>query len=112
MINELSQLPVNERRSRIDKLEQQLQVQDKNVGFIEKDLLKKAILKKGLEIAGKRLAALKVEEKPVEKEEQLVLSNSEEPEAEKHVTFVQETTEKVGFFLKKKYSYKLVFLVA
>ncbi|EFP12235.1 CRE-DYS-1 protein [Caenorhabditis remanei] len=79
VINELSQLPVAERLSRIDKLEQQLQVQEKNVGFVEKDLLKKAILKKGLEIAGKRLAALKIEEKLVE-----------EVEAERHVKFTEE----------------------
>ncbi|EGT31852.1 hypothetical protein CAEBREN_07673 [Caenorhabditis brenneri] len=84
VINELSQLPVSERISRIDKLEQQLQVQDKNVGFIEKDLLKKAILKKGLEIAGKRLAALKIEEKSAGSVEKV-----EEPEAEKRVTFTE-----------------------
>ncbi|CAD6184635.1 unnamed protein product [Caenorhabditis auriculariae] len=59
VISELALLPVEERKSRIDKLEQQLQVQAKNVSFIEKDLVKKAILKKGLDIAAKRLGALK-----------------------------------------------------
>ncbi|CAI2296184.1 unnamed protein product [Caenorhabditis sp. 36 PRJEB53466] len=81
VINELSQLPVAERRSRIEKLEQQLQVQDKNVGFIEKDIVKKAILKKGLEIAGKRLAALRED------------GNSGYGEGEKHVTFEKEEEE-------------------
>ncbi|KAF1771469.1 hypothetical protein GCK72_003295 [Caenorhabditis remanei] len=85
VINELSQLPVAERLSRIDKLGQQLQVQEKNVGFVEKDLLKKAILKKGLEIAGKRLAALKIEEKPI-----VEVEEAQEPEAERHVKFTEE----------------------
>ncbi|UMM14948.1 hypothetical protein L5515_002569 [Caenorhabditis briggsae] len=85
VINELSQLPVSERLSRIDKIEQQLQVQEKNVGFVEKDLLKKAILKKGLEIAGKRLAALKIEEKSRKSSEKV-----EEPEVERHVQFVEQ----------------------
>uniref|UniRef100_A0A8R1I5I6 Dystrophin-1-like spectrin repeat domain-containing protein n=1 Tax=Caenorhabditis japonica TaxID=281687 RepID=A0A8R1I5I6_CAEJA len=85
VINELSQLPVAERRSRIDKLEQQLQVQDKNVGFIEKDILKKAILKKGLEIAAKRLQALKSE-----------TPGGSEPEAERHVKFIEESEEEVS----------------
>lgn len=62
VISELALLPLSERLSRIEKLEQQLKVQDKNVSYIEKDFVKKAILKKGLEIASKRLASLRVED--------------------------------------------------
>ncbi|CAB3407196.1 unnamed protein product [Caenorhabditis bovis] len=75
VIVELAHLPVPERRSRIDKLEAQLKVQDKNVNFIKKDLVRKAILKKGLEIANSRLNALR----------------SEQPDEEKRVSFSDES---------------------
>ncbi|VDL84202.1 unnamed protein product [Nippostrongylus brasiliensis] len=55
---ELVKLPVEERTKRVAKLQQQLLTQDNNLSFIEKDPLKKAILKKGLDIVRKRIAAL------------------------------------------------------
>ncbi|CAI5438333.1 unnamed protein product [Caenorhabditis angaria] len=74
VITELGLLPLSERISRIEKLEQQLKVQDKNVNYIEKDVVKKAILKKGLEIASKRLELLKnddeIQKTEVQQEEQ------------------------------------------
>ena len=59
VLTDLQKVPPNEREKRLEKLEEQLNVQAKNLTFIEKDPLKKAILKKGLDIARKRLEALK-----------------------------------------------------
>ncbi|KJH51156.1 hypothetical protein DICVIV_02717 [Dictyocaulus viviparus] len=61
ILSELAKVPKDERRKRLIKLQQQLQTQDKNVAFVEKDPLKKAILKKGLDIVKKRISILNEE---------------------------------------------------
>lgn len=58
VLTELSRLPKEERVKRLSKLQQQLQTQDNNLSFIEKDPLKKAILKKGLDIVRKRMSGI------------------------------------------------------
>ncbi|RCN39236.1 hypothetical protein ANCCAN_14862 [Ancylostoma caninum] len=50
-----------ERAKRLSKLEQQLETQQGNLTFIEKDPLKKAILKKGLDIVKKRIDGMSEE---------------------------------------------------
>ncbi|VDM81876.1 unnamed protein product, partial [Strongylus vulgaris] len=49
------------REKRLVKLQQQLETQQSNLNFIEKDPLKKAILKKGLDIVKKRIDGLSEE---------------------------------------------------
>ncbi|KAJ1367752.1 hypothetical protein KIN20_028735 [Parelaphostrongylus tenuis] len=58
ILTELARVPKSERVKRLAKLQQQLETQNKNITFLEKDPLKKAILKKGLDIVKKRIEAL------------------------------------------------------
>ncbi|KAK5980333.1 Spectrin repeat-containing domain protein, partial [Trichostrongylus colubriformis] len=64
VLTDLIKLSKDERTKRLTKLNQQLQLQDNNLSFIEKDPLKKAILKKGLDIVRKRMSAISEEGEP------------------------------------------------
>ncbi|KAK6730498.1 hypothetical protein RB195_007138 [Necator americanus] len=55
VLSELTRTTKEERTKRLTKLQQQLETQQNNLSFIEKDPLKKAILKKGLDIIRKRI---------------------------------------------------------
>uniref|UniRef100_A0A1I7XHC6 Dystrophin n=1 Tax=Heterorhabditis bacteriophora TaxID=37862 RepID=A0A1I7XHC6_HETBA len=61
VLSDLSRVAAVERSKRLYKLSQQLHVQTSNLNFIEKDIVKKAILKKGLEIIQKRIDSLQAE---------------------------------------------------
>ncbi|PIO67896.1 hypothetical protein TELCIR_10339 [Teladorsagia circumcincta] len=64
VLSELLKLTREDRAKRLLKLHQQLQIQDNNLSFIEKDPLKKAILKKGLDIVRKRMSTMSEETEP------------------------------------------------
>ncbi|KIH58235.1 hypothetical protein ANCDUO_11561, partial [Ancylostoma duodenale] len=61
VLTELMRTTKEERAKRLSKLEQQLETQQGNLTFIEKDPLKKAILKKGLDIVKKRIDGMSEE---------------------------------------------------
>ncbi|KHJ94210.1 hypothetical protein OESDEN_05865 [Oesophagostomum dentatum] len=61
VLTELSRASKEEREKRLSKLLQQLETQRGNLGFIEKDPLKRAILKKGLDIVKKRIDSMNEE---------------------------------------------------
>ncbi|EYC37035.1 hypothetical protein Y032_0832g2586 [Ancylostoma ceylanicum] len=61
VLTELMRTTKEERAKRLEKLEQQLETQQGNLTFIEKDPLKKAILKKGLDIVKKRIDGMSEE---------------------------------------------------
>ncbi|XGW20200.1 hypothetical protein V3C99_003761 [Haemonchus contortus] len=67
VLSDLLKLTKEDRTKRLVKLRQQLQVQDNNLSFIEKDPLKKAILKKGLDIVRKRMSTMSEEDEPPSK---------------------------------------------
>ncbi|CAI4222409.1 unnamed protein product [Auanema sp. JU1783] len=72
-MNDLTLLPTFEQGSKLVKLEQQLDIHTSNLEFVEKDLVRRAILKKGLDIVRKKIETMKAAHQPTIAEDEEVI---------------------------------------